>query len=67
MEHPDITHALLTGYPLGHRENEDTEETRDEYISDALDDFYRWVRRFHAELIDEYIEDNAREYLDWLN
>lgn len=65
MVYPEFTPYRLQGRFC--ESNEDTEETRDEYISDALDDFYRWVRRFHAELIDEYIEDNAREYLDWLN
>lgn len=67
MEHPDITHALRTGYPSRVYDQEDTPEMREEYISNDYEDFYKWVRRFHADLVDEYIEDNESEYLSWLN
>lgn len=66
MEHPDITAAMLTGYPRQHLENEDSEEMRDEFINEDLDEFYKWVKKHHPELIEEYIDDNESEYYSWL-
>lgn len=66
MEHPDITAAHRTGYPLRHLDNEDTEEMRDEFITEDLEDFYKWVKKHHSELIEEYIDDNESEYYSWL-
>lgn len=67
MQHPDITSALRTGHPTGYSGNEDTAEMREEFITADLDEFFSWVKREHLELLDEFIEDNAREYSSWLD
>lgn len=66
MEHPAITRALRTGYP-GAIENQDTPESREEFLQDTADDFLYWMKREYPEILDEYIERNELKYLSWLN
>ena len=68
MEHPDITSAIRTGYPMGHSvENADTRETRRDFVADDETHFISWALREYPDILGEYIEAHKREYLDFLN
>ena len=68
MEHPDITAALRTGYPsYQSEENQDTPESRAEFIEDHTDELLSWIRDNHPDLLDEYIEEHKTQYKNWLN
>lgn len=68
MEHPDITCAMRTGYATFQKaENEDTPESRAEFLEDHTIELLVWLRIYHPELLDEYIDTHERQYKDWLN
>ena len=68
MEHPDITAALRTGYPsYQSEENQDTPESRAEFIEDHTDALLAWIRATLPEVLDEFMEAHETQYRNWLN
>lgn len=68
MQHPDITSALRTGYPVNQSpENRDTPEAREEYMEENAGKVVGWLRLNYPELLEEFMELYRGDYLDWLN
>ena len=68
MEHPDITAALRTGYPsYQSEENQDTPESREEFIEDHAGELLAWIRATLPEVLSEFIAEHETEYKNWLN
>ena len=72
IEHPDITAALITGYPTFQAtENQDSPENRADYIDDHIAELVKWLRMGHPDIMDEFIEMSGQicsiGYKTWLN
>lgn len=68
IEHPDITSALITGYPTFHAaENQDSPENRADYIDDHMAELVKWLRIGYPDILDEFIEMHGFDYRMWLN
>ena len=68
IEHPDITAALMTGYPTFQAtENQDSPENREDYIDDHMDELVKWLRMGYPDILDEFIEMHRSDYQMWLN
>jgi len=68
LQHPDITAAERDGYPAWQfPENQDTPETRKEYIEEHTKELLEWLRLGYPEILDEFIEMHSWDYRSWLN
>ena len=72
IEHPDITSALITGYPTFQAaENQDSPENRADYIDDHIAELVKWLRMGYPDILDEFIEMSGQicsvGYETWLN
>lgn len=72
LEHPDITAALMTGYPTFQAtENQDSPENRADYIDDHMTELVTWLRMGYQDILDEFIEMSGQicsvGYKTWLN
>lgn len=68
VEHPDITAALRTGYAsYQNEENQDTPESREEFIEDHTNELLAWIRATLPEVLEEFIEKHETQYKNWLN
>lgn len=68
MQHPDITAIERDGWPSwATKENQDTYENRLKYFKDRAPELLKYLLENHSEVLDEFIEDNDRDYWDWLN
>ena len=72
IEHPDITAALITGYPTFQAaENQDSPENRADYIDDHMAELVKWLRMGYPDILDEFIEMSGQicsvGYKTWLN
>ena len=72
VEHPDITAALITGYPTFQAtENQDSPENRADYIDDHMAELVKWLRMGYPDILDEFIEMSDQicsvGYKTWLN
>ena len=68
IEHPDITAALITGYPtFQETENQDSPENRADYIDDHMAELVKWLRIGYPDILDEFIEMHRSDYQMWLN
>ena len=68
IEHPDITSALITGYPTFQAaENQDSPENRADYIDDHMAELVKWLRMGYPDILDEFIEMHGFDYRMWLN
>lgn len=68
LEHPDVTCAQRTGYPMGAEpENVDCRENRSEYLQERIQDFLAWLWAGDEDVIERFIAENQRDYRNWLN
>lgn len=75
MEHPDITLALLTGYPTYQsKENHDSPENWGDYIDEYQNEIMEWIKDGYQDILREFSESRAictaykaMTYEDWLN
>ena len=66
IEHPDISATERTGYPPYISDNQDTAETRIEFIEEHITDFIDWVIASSPDAIDEFVEDHKHRFNNWL-
>ena len=68
IEHPDITAALITGYPTFQAaENQDSQENRSDFINENSELLIKWLRLGYPDILDEFIEMHRSDYQMWLN
>ena len=68
LEHYDIKAACRTGYAYGAAcENSDSEENRREYAEEHLDAFFKFILNYDSSFLDDFIESQKGDYLNWLN
>lgn len=72
IEHPDITSAQRTGYPVhAAQENKDTQEARKDFIEEHSLDLIRWLRMGYPDILNEFISMSGQacsiSYKNWLN
>ncbi len=67
-DHPDVSAALRTGHPGGvSPDNRDSEQYRDEYIADRINEFLSWMKHGDQDVLDRFFDEYSRDYKDWLN
>lgn len=67
IEHPDISATERTGYPPYISDNQDTAETRIEFIEEHIKDFINWVVAGDPGAVNSFVDDHYWLYTDWLN
>jgi hypothetical protein len=67
IEHPDISAIERTGYPPYISDNQDTSETRIEFIEEHIKDFINWVLASAPDAIDEFVDDHKHMFNKWMN
>lgn len=68
IEHPDITSALLYGYPSGTaHENRDTPESRREFAEEFFSEFLAFAQDGDPDILEHFVEHYIWKYREFLN